>query len=504
MKTYLSSINGKMRHDNMPWNADAMISDLGLKPVFNAMSGGDDFLLKNSVNFVLNGLISIDEIMYRQEVLKDFINNTETARKIYKNALEFTTEAKKLLFWFGDRDSLSISASIDILRKFVLYTGKLRNILSGPSNGFLSRGLKKFYMVISEDFGSEYMENIQKYLDKANFRDGVTLSMALGPGNSGKDYILHEPFNGKSVKKIMKDTLERHYTYVLNERDISGAAEIEGIKSRGLRKVAITLTIAARNAIEFYSDIKSEVGFYLAAINLIKKIETRGGHICFPIPCEDKEVTFTGLYDLGLLLSTDANIVSNCMESKNTELFIITGTNRGGKSTFLRSIGQAQLLMQAGMFVPAERFTANTVSGIYTHFKREEDRGLNRGKFDDELSKMDEIVNHLKKNGMVLFNESFSSTNTREGSEIAMEITRALLENGIRVFFVSHLYEFASTVVEEVHDKYLFLVAERTEDGKHTYRIIPGKPSETGHGMDIYRKIFEYRYKPGNLGKLNG
>ena len=268
--------------------------------------------------------------------------------------------------------------------------------------------------------------------------------------------------------------------------------------------MAITLTIAARNAIEFYSDIKSEVGFYLAAINLIKKIETRGGHICFPIPCEDKEVTFTGLYDLGLLLSTDANIVSNCMESKNTELFIITGTNRGGKSTFLRSIGQAQLLMQAGMFVPAERFTANTVSGIYTHFKREEDRGLNRGKFDDELSKMDEIVNHLKKNGMVLFNESFSSTNTREGSEIAMEITRALLENGIRIFFVSHLYEFASTVVEEVHDKYLFLVAERTEDGKHTYRIIPGKPSETGHGMDIYRKIFEYRYKPGNLGKLNG
>ena len=76
MKTYLSSINGKMRYDNMPWNADAMISDLALKPVLNAMSGGDDFLLKNSVNFVLNGLISMEEIMYRQEVLKDFINNS--------------------------------------------------------------------------------------------------------------------------------------------------------------------------------------------------------------------------------------------------------------------------------------------------------------------------------------------------------------------------------------------------------------------------------------------
>ncbi len=503
MKTYLSSINGKMRHDNIPWNADMMISDLGLKPIFNAMSGGDDFLLKNSINFVLNGSISIDEIMYRQEILKDLINNEETARKIYKNALEFTTKAKKQLFWFSDKDSFSIPASTDILRKFVLYTGELRNIILRPSIRFLSRGLEKFCRIISEDFGSEYMENIQKYLDKANFRDSVTLSMALGPGNSGIDYILHEPFNGKSVKKIMKDTLEKHYTYVLNERDINGAAEIEAIKSRGLRKVAITLTIAARNAIEFYSDIKSEVGFYLGAINLIKKIKTGSGHICFPIPRENKEVTFTGLYDLGLLLSTDVNIVSNCMESKGTELFIITGTNRGGKSTFLRSMGQAQLLMQAGIFVPAETFTANTVSGIYTHFKHEEDRELNRGKFEDELSKMNEIVSHIKKNGMILLNESFSSTNTREGSEIAMEVTRALLENGMRVFFVSHLYEFASTVVEEVHNKSLFLVAERTEDGEHTYRIMPGKPSETGHGMDVYRKIFEVDTNV-NLGKLNG
>lgn len=480
-----------MRHDDIPWNADALISDLGLKPVFNAMSGGNDFLLRNSINFVLNGSDSIDEMLYRQEVLKDFINNIETAQKIYNNALEFTTGAKKQLFWFNDKDSLSISASIDILRKFVLYTEKLRTILSGSVNGFLSRGLKKFYRIISEDFGSEYMKIILKYVDKANFRDGVTLSMALGPGNSGMDYILHEPFNNKSIKKIMKDTLEKHYTYILNERDISGAEEIEGIKNRGLRKVAATLTIAARNAIEFYSDIKSEVGFYLSVINLIKKIETKGAHICFPVPCNDKELVFTGLYDLGLLLSTDENIVSNNIESDGTEMFIITGTNRGGKSTFLRSIGQAQLLMQAGIFVPAESFTANTVSGIYTHFKREEDRELARGKFDDELSKMDEIVSHLKKNGMILFNESFSSTNTREGSEIAMEITRALLENGVRVFFVSHLYEFASAVAEEVRNKSLFLVAERTEDGKHTYRIIQGKPSETGYGMDLYRKIFK-------------
>jgi DNA mismatch repair ATPase MutS len=59
--------------------------------------------------------------------------------------------------------------------------------------------------------------------------------------------------------------------------------------------------------------------------------------------------------------------------------------------------------------------------GIYTHFKHEEDKSLDKGKFDDELSKMDNIVKHLRAKSMILFNESFSSTNTREGSEIAME-----------------------------------------------------------------------------------
>jgi DNA mismatch repair ATPase MutS len=327
-------------------------------------------------------------------------------------------------------------------------------------------------------------------MDKLTFHDGVTLSMSLGPGNSGRNYILHKPDNSRSVRKTMNSALQRHFTYTLHERDIGGAEEITEIQSRGLGKVASALRIAAKNVMEFFSDIMSEAGFYMAAINLIREIESRNGRICFPIPTHDKTISFAGLYDLGLLLSTDTEIVSNNMESHDTGLFIITGANRGGKSTFLRSIGQAQLLMQAGIFAPSERLKASTVSGIYTHFKSEEDRNLNRGKFEDELSRMDEIVNHLTGNGMVLFNESFSSTNTREGSEIAMEITRALLENGVTVFFVSHLYEFASAVAEEVHKKSLFLVAERTEHGQHTYRIIPGTPQETGHGMDLYNKIF--------------
>ncbi|WMT51154.1 MAG: hypothetical protein RE471_09270 [Ferroplasma sp.] len=500
MKTYLSSINGKRRVNDLKWNSDALINDLGLKPVFSAMSEGNNFLTKNSMEFVLTGCNSIEEILYRQEILRDFIANRGLAGELYRNAVEFTEYAKKQIFWFSNNESLSIEVSVDILRKFIIHASRLRAVLSESKNSFNSIGLKKFYSVISQDFGPEYLDRALEYLEKLNFHDGVTLSMALGPGNSGRDYILHEPDNSISVKKTMKGVLERHFTYTLHERDIGGAEEIKGIKSRGMGKVAAVLRIAAKNVMEFYDDIKREAGFYLAAINLMENIEKRKAKICFPEPCHNKCMSFTGLYDLGLLLSTGAAVVPNNMESLDTGLFIITGTNRGGKSTFLRSIGQAQILMQAGIFVPSEYYGANIVSGIYTHFKSGEDRNLNRGKFEDELSKMDEIVKHLTRNGMVLFNESFSSTNTREGSEIALDITRALLENGIMVFFVSHLYEFASAVASDIREKSLFLVAERTEDGKHTYRIIRGKPQETGHGMDLYRKIFvEQNANTGNL-----
>ncbi len=66
------------------------------------------------------------------------------------------------------------------------------------------------------------------------------------------------------------------------------------------------------------------------------------------------------------------------------ELLIITGANQGGKSTFLCAVGLAQVMMQCGMFVAAESFSANVCDGIYTHYKREEDASMRSGKLDEE------------------------------------------------------------------------------------------------------------------------
>ena len=171
-------------------------------------------------------------------------------------------------------------------------------------------------------------------------------------------------------------------------------------------------------------------------------------------------------------------------------LFIITGANQGGKSTFLRSIGVSQMMMQCGMFVPAESFHANIGSQLITHYRRKEDATMKSGKLDEELSRMNKIVDHLTDNSILLLNESFAATNEREGSEIARQILSALLKKRIKVFFVTHLFEFAHDLYEKNLPDVTFLRAERKTGGKRTFRLAKGEPLQTSFGEDLYDNVF--------------
>ncbi|MDT4868186.1 Endonuclease MutS2 [compost metagenome] len=169
---------------------------------------------------------------------------------------------------------------------------------------------------------------------------------------------------------------------------------------------------------------------------------------------------------------------------------MITGANQGGKSSFLRSIGLAQLMMQSGMFVAANAFTADLCSGVFTHYKREEDNTMTSGKFDEELRRMSRIADAIRPNAMVLFNESFASTNEREGSEVARQVVKALLSHDIKVYFVTHLYDFAHGIATSLSDAALFLRAERRPDGSRTFRLVLAEPLDTSYGEDLYREVF--------------
>ena len=204
----------------------------------------------------------------------------------------------------------------------------------------------------------------------------------------------------------------------------------------------------------------------------------------------ERKHSFKGLYDVCLALNLKQRIVGNDVNADNKDLVMITGANQGGKSTFLRSIGLSQLMMQCGMFVPAESFCANVCDGLFTHYKREEDASMKSGKFDEELSRMSDMVDNMTSSSMVLFNESFAATNEREGSEIARQIVCALLEKGIKIFFVTHLYAFGHGFVGKKMERAIFLRAERQADGQRTFKLVEGEPLQTSFGGDLYNMIF--------------
>jgi DNA mismatch repair ATPase MutS len=147
-------------------------------------------------------------------------------------------------------------------------------------------------------------------------------------------------------------------------------------------------------------------------------------------------------------------------------------------------------MMQCGMFVAADSFAANVCSRIFTHYRREEDATMNSGKFDEELSRMSGIVEEITQSSLILFNESFAATNEREGSEIARQVIRALRESGVKVVFVTHMFDLARSLYLETDNEALFLRAERQADGLRTFKIAEGEPLPTSYGRDIYRRVF--------------
>ena len=282
---------------------------------------------------------------------------------------------------------------------FVATLKDLRNIADEHADQFQSEGFTIFFAMLKRELGDKYFATVQKHLRQLKFRDGVLISAELGPGNKGTNYILRKPDDHtESWFERILEQKPRSYTFYLHPRDESGARALSELNDRGINLVANALAQSTDHILSFFSMLRTELAFYVGCLNLEGQLNQKDEPISFPLPVApgERRHSFTGLYDICLALSLDHKIVSNEFNADHKDLIVITGANQGGKSTFLRSIGVAQLMMQCGMFVPAESFSANVCEGIFTHYKREEDTTMKSGKFDEELSRMSEIVTSLR------------------------------------------------------------------------------------------------------------
>jgi DNA mismatch repair ATPase MutS len=320
------------------------------------------------------------------------------------------------------------------------------------------------------------------------------MSARLGQGNVGAHYVLRRPFERSFLERI-RLAGPRSHGFTLAPRDEHGLEVLAEIKGRGVTRAANAVAESAGHILSFFTALRTELGFYVACLNLHERLSTEELPVCFPDPepAEARALSGRGLVDTPLALHLGSSITASDVDADGALLVLITGPNRGGKSTFLRSLGIAQLMMQAGMFVTAASLRASVCTGIFTHFVREEDATMTHGKLDEELARMSEIVELVQPHSLLVCNESFASTNELEGSEIARHVVRALVESGVRVFYVTHLYDLAAGFHAEPPAQSVFLRAEWHEDGHGTFRVVPGEPLPTSHGGETYRQVFGER-----------
>lgn len=348
--------------------------------------------------------------------------------------------------------------------------------------------------MLAKELDDDYFATIDGDLKRLQFRNGSLISAQLGKGLKGLRYVLRRPNSSIQnwAQRLTGRGKPESYGFVVPERDEAGFRALEEMRGRGINLVANALAQSTDHILSFFVALRTELAFYVGCLNLHRTLTEKGEPICIPVPThhDDRTLSEQGLYDVCLSLSVEDRVVGNDVDARDRPLIVITGANRGGKSTFLRSVGLAQLMMQCGLFVGAESYRAHAVTRLFTHFKREEDTGMRKGKFDEELGRMSEIADQLVPDAMVLFNESFASTNEREGSEIAAQVFDALLDVPVEIVVVTHLYDLAERLQRHKPDEALFLRAERLPEGRRTFKLLEGSPLPTSYGGDLYERIF--------------
>jgi hypothetical protein len=475
----------------LPPNADALTSDLELNVLLSTMAGGDPLLFEVARRALLLSLTEPDAIAYRQQILADCLKSPAVARDLYAIAGEALEAQRTVWGSILERDSprLILRTAVRKMEILMGFLRRLRDLADTYTHSIDSAGFARFFAMLIEELSEDYFALIAAYLKELNLKGGVRFSARLTTGNKGAAYTLRRAPEQGFIARILDRS---GYSFTLADRDEAGAVALAELEDRALNQVADALARSVEHVLDFLRVLRTEVGFYVACLNLADGLTTVGGTWAIPdvLPVDEVVLRADGLYDVCLALTLKQPVVANDVEAGGKSLVMVTGANQGGKSTFLRSVGLAQFMAQCGMFVAADAYRANACSGVFTHYKREEDETMESGKLDEELARMSHIADQIHGGCLLLRNESFAATNEREGSQIARQVIDAMLAEKIKVVFVTHLFDLAASYHEQRLGAVLFLRAPRGDDGARPFRLSEGEPLPTSYGEDTYRKIF--------------
>ena len=442
----------------------AVFPDLNLDRVIDAVTANRaEYNLKPFFYFPLR---SVDAVHYRYEVLRDLedpalIEHVRSFAEAMQHMRASHAQQAKLYYrkqkqsWFLD--------SVDT------YCGAVRRLshalthMDLASRGF--RGLRGYLAnyIESEAFRVLFADTQKLKADLA----AITYSIQIGNRRIIVTDYRSEPDYGADVlqtfEKFSQGTARQ---YKFNLRDTPDMNHIE----------AAILDMVAQLYPETFSFLKEycgrnkscldriiaafdrEVQFYLAWIEYMQRFKQAGLACCYPsISDRSKEVCGKDVFDLALaskLIAQHDRVVTNDFFLRDPErIFIVSGPNQGGKTTFARTFGQLHYLASIGCPVPGSEARLFLFDRLFTHFEKEEDIQNKTGKLEDELVRIHHVLDYATPNSILIMNESFLSTTLSDALFLGRRILQKIVALDmlcVSVTFLDELAAMSNTAVSMV------------------------------------------------------
>ncbi len=254
-----------------------------------------------------------------------------------------------------------------------------------------------------------------------------------------------------------------------------------------------------RNTLASYTDISistiskliPELIYYIRFAEFIENAKNKNMHFAKPDVSSDILMDAKGLYNLKLAATHDSgdDIVDNDLSfSPEKTIYILTGANRGGKTTLTQAVGLLFALAQGGIFVPCSSFIFTPVDMIYTHFPADEDKTMDLGRLGEECVRFKEIYEDSTENSLILLNESFSTTSFEEGYYIAVDVIKAIADMCTRTIYNTHMHKIAEGIAmfnEGRAKGKASSIIMASGDGKRSFKVVEAPPEGDSYARDI-------------------
>jgi len=469
-------------------------TDLNLDQIIGEIvDGSEEYRLEH---FFYHPLTKPSAVRYRLEVMQDLENSS-----LFDHLTDFSHQMRKV------REYMQFSRDVHHKHQKMkwnldaasLYCDVLQNLnLRLESTSYTSMALKLFHNWLAEYIRSEPFMNLEKETkDLVHAFDSIHYAIEV---ETGKVTFLPDNSQTNYSAELLK-TFENFSIPALDDN-------IQLFPNLEMCVLETKMTDILRNMypecflwLERYSEkhdgfmhetvsrFERELQFYLCCLNFIDRLKAKGFRFCIPHFPEKKKVAVTAGYDLALAhkVQNAAAIISNDFELNEDEcIFVLSGPNQGGKTTFARAFGQILYLAGLGCPVPAGSAELFLPDRIFTHFSREENPNVNAGRLKDDLFRMKNILQQCSSKSLAIINELFASTTSQDAFVMGKRILDTFLSINCIVLYITHIHELS-----DISPKIVSLTAQVDETGntaKRTYTIRRQRPNGRAYANTIVEK----------------